>query len=82
MACGKPVLSRDIPGLRDYIIHHEQNGLLFNKGQEMGAWLDKIYRDPAFAEGLGNRAADFIQREANFSLVWQRLQEGLYGKQR
>ena len=82
MACGKPVLSRDIPGLRDYIIYHEQNGLLFNNGREMGPWLEKIYRDPAFAEGLGNRAADFIHREANFTLVWQRLLEGLYGNQK
>jgi glycosyltransferase involved in cell wall biosynthesis len=81
MACGKPVLSRDIPGLRDYIIFHEQNGLLFTNGREMVTWLEKIYRDPVFAEGLGNRAADFIQREANFTLVWQRLLEGLYGNQ-
>jgi len=81
MACGKPVLCRDIPGLRDYIIHHGQNGLLFDRGRDMGTWLNKIHKDPAFAEGLGKRAADFIHREANFTLVWQRLLEGLYGNQ-
>jgi glycosyltransferase involved in cell wall biosynthesis len=82
MACGKPVLCRDLPGLRDYIIYHERNGLLFTEVQEMGSWLDKIYREPEFAEELGNRAADFIHRKANFSLVWQRLLEGLYGNQK
>jgi 1,2-diacylglycerol-3-alpha-glucose alpha-1,2-galactosyltransferase len=81
MACGKPVLCRDIPGLRDYIIHHGQNGLLFDKGPDMGTWLNKIHSDPAFAEGLGQRAADFIHREANFTIVWQRLYEALYGNQ-
>ena len=82
MACGKPVLTRDIPGLKDYIIYHEQNGLLFNKGQEMGTLLDKLYKDPAFGEELGTRATDYINSEANFKIVWQRLLEGLYGNQK
>jgi glycosyltransferase involved in cell wall biosynthesis len=82
MACGKPVLCRDIPGLRDYIIYHEQNGLLFDKGQEMRTWIEKIYRNPVFAEGIGTRAADFVHMEANFMIVWKRLLEGLYGNQK
>ena len=78
MACGKPVLCREIPGLRDYIIFHETNGLLFSNGSDMRAWINKLYRDPDFGLVLGRAAAEFIYRKANFRTVWERLLEGLH----
>jgi glycosyltransferase involved in cell wall biosynthesis len=81
MASGKPVLARKIPGLSDYIIFHEKNGLLFTGGHEITTLVRKLNNDPALRMDLADRAADFILREADFGIVWQRLLAGLYGEQ-
>jgi glycosyltransferase involved in cell wall biosynthesis len=81
MACGKPVLTRECPGLRDYLIFHKKNGLLFQNRHEMGTWINEIYQNKEFADELGAAAADFIHREANFNMVWTRLLKGLYSNQ-
>jgi glycosyltransferase involved in cell wall biosynthesis len=80
MASGKPVLARRIPGLSDYIIFHDKNGLLFSGGHEITTMIRKLNDDPALRLDLAERAAEFIIREAEFGIVWQRLLAVLYGK--
>ena len=81
MASGKPVLARRISGLGDYIIFHEKNGLLFSGSHQIGSLIRKLNNDPGLRMELASRAADFIIKEADFGIVWQRLLAGLYGEQ-
>jgi glycosyltransferase involved in cell wall biosynthesis len=79
MASGKPVLAREISGIRDYLIFHEENGLLFNGGgHEIGALIRRLYDDQALRKRLASRAVEWIGREAAFGIVWQRLLAGLF----
>src|SRR6185369_14719220 len=60
MACGLPVVSTDVGGLRDYIVP-EVNGLLVPKGSRQGfaAALARCLDNPVYARAMGerNRAA-------------------------
>lgn len=81
MASGKPVLARELVGLRDFIIFHNETGLLFTGGSEMKTLIRELNNDPALRRELASRAADFINQEADFGIVWQKLLAGLFGEQ-
>lgn len=81
MASGKPVLARELVGLRDYIIFNKKNGLLFTGGSEIKTLIRELNFDSDLRMELASRAADFIRQEADFGIVWQKLLSGLYGEQ-
>ena len=78
MASGVPVIAREIPGLRDYLVFHEVNGLLFNNRHEIGDLIRKLSEDQALRKKLASRAHEHMSREAEFGIVWQRLITALY----
>ena len=80
MAAGRPVLAREISGLRDYLIFHKKNGMLFSSGNEIGEGIRKLNDDKPLREDLSSRANAFINKEAAFGIVWKRLLSALYGE--
>ena len=73
MACGCPVLCRDIPGLRDYMVKHLENGILFKTTEEMRDWITGLHENRDQRIGLGQNAAEFIREQASFESAWRNI---------
>jgi glycosyltransferase involved in cell wall biosynthesis len=76
MACGKTVLSSDIPGPRD-IIEHDHSGLLFESGS-VGALkkgLETVLRDQSLRKKLGANARIRVEDHFTFEQVAPRYEK-------
>ncbi len=80
MACGCPVLFRDLPGISNYILHHKENGILFGNSREMKNWIVRLYNDENLRRNLGKKAVDKIKQTGSFPVTWQKINEILYGE--
>jgi len=70
MAAGRPIVATNVPGNRD-LIRHEQTGLLVPPGSPhaLAQGLERILEHPAWAATMGQRARDWVCREASMEQV-------------
>ena len=70
MACGKPVIGSDIPGIRQ-LISHGETGLLFDKRDiaSLTARIERLLSAPRERERLGRNARRRVQTKYNFADV-------------
>ncbi|MEE9295076.1 MAG: glycosyltransferase [Phycisphaerae bacterium] len=73
MACGRPLVTTDVPGCRD-IIAHEQTGLLVppRDTEALASALKRLLLDRTLAEQLGRRAAEQVEAHHSFDQCVQR----------
>ncbi|MGY1659605.1 glycosyltransferase [Geodermatophilus sp. SYSU D00705] len=66
MACGRPVVVTDTPGMRDYVTHGV-NGLLVQPGdsQELASAIDRIESNPALGPDLGEAGRRTVEERFN-----------------
>jgi glycosyltransferase involved in cell wall biosynthesis len=62
MACGRPMVASEIPGVTD-VVSDGWNGLLVPPGdhEALAARLEKLLNEPDLADKLGARGRDFVQ---------------------
>lgn len=72
MACGVPVVAKDIPGIR-YLIDHLKTGLVFGRNEEMHEWITRLKNEPDLRETIGENAMKFIQSQASFEHTWAKI---------
>jgi len=77
MACGKPVISTDVPSGVSWVNQHERTGLVVPAGEvePLRAAIVTLMSDPASRQRLGDAGRERVDRE--FTLV--RLRERLRG---
>jgi len=77
MACGKPVVSTDVPSGVSWVNQHERTGLVVPAGaiEPLRAAIVRLTADPALRRRLGDAGRERVERE--FTLV--RLRERLRG---
>lgn len=73
MACGKPIVASDVPGISNMITNHE-NGLLVSPGQpeELEKILFMIIGDKALQERLGKAALKYAQERFSNQVMFNR----------
>jgi glycosyltransferase involved in cell wall biosynthesis len=72
MACGLPVISTTIGGVKD-ILQHEENGLAVQPGnfEQLYAALDQAITDPSLSTRLGNAAWRTAQHRYSSEVITQ-----------
>jgi len=66
MACGRPVIGTDVPGIRELIRHRETGYLCGTRPDEIRAAIQEVLADGALRAELGHKARQFVVE--NFSL--------------
>jgi glycosyltransferase involved in cell wall biosynthesis len=66
-ACGKPIVTTDVPGCRE-VVRDQHNGFLVppRDSRALAAALDTLIRDPELRASMGRRGRTIVERE--FSL--------------
>lgn len=74
MACGRPVVIPDTPGLTDYVIP-EETGLIYPAGDEdaLAKCVQRLLGDEAMAVALGEAARRRVEQEFTTELQAERL---------
>jgi glycosyltransferase involved in cell wall biosynthesis len=69
MACGVPILTRNIPGLESFILHNGENCLIFNNEKELGDQIQFLYSNKKKAREISAAAISDIRQKASFQNV-------------
>ena len=74
MACGIPVVSGDLPAIRELVIHQETGVLIDgNQPEHLTAGLAALINDPAFRYRLTRAARKHVETEFSMGVNLQRL---------
>jgi glycosyltransferase involved in cell wall biosynthesis len=78
MACGLPVIYREIKGIDGFFTKNGQN-ILINSGNdvELTENVRKLYFDSVFREKIGKEAGRVIKEQASFEVLWNNLKTRL-----
>jgi glycosyltransferase involved in cell wall biosynthesis len=73
MATALPVLSYDIPGLKDFLLYNGQNCFIYNANDELIPFIKKVAQNDSLANKLGIEANYFISHNCTFDIVLSAL---------
>ncbi|MCS7034517.1 MAG: glycosyltransferase family 4 protein [Phycisphaerae bacterium] len=75
MACGLPVISGDLPAIRE-LVKHEHNGLLVNglEPQSVAEAIERLARDPELRRRLGQSGRQRVMEEVSLGENVSRLE--------
>jgi len=75
-ACGKPIISTNVPGCKE-IVRHEVNGLMIPAKDEvaLAEAIRRLLDNPEFAAQLGKNGREIVQREFSEELVVEKTFE-------
>ena len=79
MACGKPVIASDSPGIRSVVCDGE-DGLLFNKG-DISALIERIqllFANPVRCREMGKKGRKKVEVKYSWPIIAQRLENAYY----
>lgn len=81
-ACGRPIVTTDVPGCRD-IVRHCENGLLINARDVAGlvSALDRLIADGNLRRTLGSRGRQIVETEFTLDTVIRQTLD-IYGELR
>lgn len=71
MACGIPVISNPISGLEEYLLHHQENSMIFSQLSDMNNTIDFLYNNPDLRESMGFKATETIKSMGTFEIVFK-----------
>jgi glycosyltransferase involved in cell wall biosynthesis len=76
MACGKPVIGSDIPGIND-VITHEENGILIppRNPKVLANAIALLLEDKNLRRKLGQNARKLIVEKYNWNVIGKRIEE-------
>jgi glycosyltransferase involved in cell wall biosynthesis len=76
MACGKPVIASNLPGVRS-VVHDGQDGLLVQPGDvsDLKDKLQELLRDRGRRQEMGERGRAKVEQEYAWSRIIPRLVE-------
>ena len=66
MACGRPVIGTDVPGIRELIEHRQTGFLCGTSPAEIRAGIQEVLRDEQLKAKMGRQAREFVVE--NFSI--------------
>jgi len=69
MSVGMPVVTRNIPGIEDFIIYNQKNGFIFKDSSEMKDIIIQLYNNSDLRVKVGISARETIQKKASFNNV-------------
>ena len=63
-ACGRPIVTTDVPGCRE-IVHHEENGLLvpLRNATALADALRRLIENPSLRQSMGKRGREIATKE-------------------
>ena len=75
MACGKPVISTDVPTGVSWVNQHNRTGLIVRAGDvhELSAGIDRLVKDAALRARLGDAGRQRVEREFTTARMRERL---------
>ena len=75
-ACGKPIISTNVPGCKE-IVRHEINGLMIPAKDEvaLAEAIRRLLDNPEFAAQLGKNGREIAQKEFSEELVVEKTFE-------
>jgi len=78
MACGRPVVSTNLGGIPEIVVHGE-NGFLVEPGDsmELAEAICKLLGDRVRAEGMGKKGAEYVLKNHSIEVITAKL-EALY----
>ncbi|MDP6361185.1 MAG: glycosyltransferase, partial [Planctomycetota bacterium] len=81
MACGVPVLTSDLPAIRE-VIDPGKNGFLFepNNHIDLQAKIRDLAGNTELVANAGRRARAFVEENMNWDLQSQRAAEAVIGR--
>jgi len=74
MAVGLPVVVNNINMLKNYLIQHKSNGLLFNKYSDIPKLLKLLKNDKALRQRIGSKATETIRMKHSYTHILGHLQ--------
>jgi len=79
MACGKPVIGSDIPGISD-VVTHGKNGLLVPAGnpEVLAAAVLTLLNDEDFRRRLGQKARQLMVEKYNWDIIIKKIEKVYY----
>ena len=69
MACGIPIISNPIKGLEGYLLHHQENSLIFSQLTELNNTIEVLYNDPDLRRSIGFKAHETVGKNGTFDIV-------------
>jgi rhamnosyl/mannosyltransferase len=89
MACGRPVISTDVPSGVSWVNQHERTGLIVRAGDSdaLAGAIVRILDDSALRNRMGDAARERVDREFSMTRLRERLSDlyedaGVLGAQR
>jgi glycosyltransferase involved in cell wall biosynthesis len=73
MACGLPVIMRQIAGVTDDLIENEKNGFLIENNEEIIKYIKYLYSDIGIRERMGSEAFHFIKVKGDIKQVAKKI---------
>ncbi|MEW5759840.1 MAG: glycosyltransferase family 4 protein [Candidatus Thermoplasmatota archaeon] len=79
MACGKPVVASDMPGIRE-ILKEGENGFLIEpfNAKKLAEKLNVLISDKKFAESLGANGRKIVEEKFSWSKICEKLEKVYY----
>jgi glycosyltransferase involved in cell wall biosynthesis len=69
MACGIPVISNPITGLEGYLLHHQENSMIFSQLTDLNITIELLYEEPGMRKSIGIKAHETIGMIGTFDAV-------------
>jgi glycosyltransferase involved in cell wall biosynthesis len=81
MACGRPVIAANIPGVKE-LIKHEKNGLLYPPADvnALASRIERLVKDKPFASELGRAGRATIEENFNERKIFLGFRQWLMGR--
>ena len=78
MACGIPVITRNLEGLDNFVIRNNINSLIYNKEEEIPGLVSHLYYSKKIVEKLTFNAIKDIESKYSFEKIYSLLHRRIF----
>lgn len=77
MACGVIPIVKELPGFKNFLVKHDENGYLFDNIKTIEPLLQNIRTNPLLRNKMSEAAAKFARENFSFQQTWDELSKAI-----